>query len=146
MGTDRLGRGNHVIEGRVLFTIFDVLINGSGEQEGFLEHHAHLLAQGMLGDVAHVMAADENLTFADIVEAVNQRGDRGLTRPGRSDQRDGFTRRHPEIDVVQHRLSGQIAKGDMFKLDNAVDLREFHRTGLVVDLHGDVHHLKDALA
>ena len=45
------------------------------EQDGILGNDGDGLTEGSLGDVADVLAIDENATAGDVVEAVQQTGD-----------------------------------------------------------------------
>jgi hypothetical protein len=55
-----LAGSNHIIERRRNLVVADVVEDAAGEQEWLLQHHGHLLAQRFLGDVAHVVPADEH--------------------------------------------------------------------------------------
>ena len=51
------------------------------------------------------MAVVEDLTLLDVVEAVDQVGDGGLTGAGRTDESDLLARTAVEVDVVQDDLA-----------------------------------------
>ncbi len=126
--------------------VADVLEHGAGEQEGILQHHGDVPAEGALRVVAHVAAVDHNRAGGDIVEAVQQRRDAGLAGPGRAHQRHRLARRHLEAHVVQHRVVLRIAEGDVAELDGAPDRRRVGGAGAVGDGERHVEHLEDALA
>ena len=74
MGADRLGGFQHPIHGRIHRPVSDVFQHRAGEQERLLQHHRDIVAEGVLRDIANVLAADQDFSFPDIIEAVEQGG------------------------------------------------------------------------
>ena len=80
-----------------------------------------MAAERGLREIAHVVAADQDLPAPDVVEAVDQRHGAGLAGAGRADQRHRLARLDPEAHVAQHGHAGDVAEGHVAELDRAVD-------------------------
>jgi hypothetical protein len=86
-------------------------------QERLLQHHRDVAPERGLGQVPHVVAADQHLAAPDVVEAVHQRHRAGLAGAGRAHQRHRLARLDPEADVVQDRHARDVPEGHAFELD-----------------------------
>ena len=97
--------------------------------------------------VAHVDAADEHPAAGDVVEARDERGERGLARPDAADQRHRLARLDVEVDAAQHVDVG-VGVAEVDVLEHAAWCRSRPRTGLgrVEDRRLGVEHLEDAPA
>ena len=80
----------------------NISLDRAGEQERILQHHAEAAAQ--LGEVhlLDVHAIDADRAFLHVVEAQQQRDDRGLARAGVADDGDGFAGLDGEGDIAQN--------------------------------------------
>ena len=76
--------------------VADVLHNGAGEQVGILQHDAKRGTQSVLFDGLDVVAVVEDLTLLDVVEAVDQVGDGGLTGAGGAHESQLLARAWPK--------------------------------------------------
>ena len=79
----------------------DVFSDGRVEQEGVLRHHRYGTPQGRQRIVRERLAVQEDFPALRVVEAGDQVHERGLARPGRSDEGDAFPGLHRERDVAQ---------------------------------------------
>ncbi len=125
--------------------VADVLEDGAGEQERLLQDHGDVPAERGLGEIAHILAADQDLAAPDVVEAVQQRHRAGLAGAGRADQRHRLARLDPKADVAQHRDAVDVAEGDVLELDRAVDALGIERARPVTDVDRHVQDLEDPL-
>ena len=100
----------------------DVLGDGAGE------HHRLLLdigkARAEVGgvEVADVDAVDEDGAGVDVVEALDEAEDGGLTRARCADQRDGLAFRHGEGQLVDDllALAGLVGEVDILEAQRAL--------------------------
>ena len=81
----------------------EVLPDAHREQRRVLEGGGHDTAQLLQRQVAHVDAVQGDPALGHVVQPPGQRGERGLARAGRPDQRDGLTRLDHEVDTGEHR-------------------------------------------
>ncbi len=81
----------------------------------------------------------------DLVEAQQQVDERGLAGAGRTDDRDGLTRCHVEIQVVDERGVGVVAERHVAQVDAAGDVGQLLGSYLIGLLLGFVEQLEDAL-
>ena len=113
MRIGQLGRRDDFLLARFRLAIADVIADRTGEQMRVLQHDAQRSAQVCLLDQLDVDAVISDRSFLDIIEAVDQIGDRRLAGAGRADERDLLTRIRIQLDVMQHDLVGHIAEGDV---------------------------------
>src|SRR5207247_4707995 len=111
----------------------DVPADGAREQHGLLHHYADLPSQGGQLDVAHVVAIDQHLATAHVVEARDQVGDGGLARAGGADEGDGLPGFDLEAHVLDDRPARVIRAADVFERDVAADRRKLDRVGRAGD-------------
>ena len=100
----------------------------SREQVCVLQNDAERTPQVVLFDVPHVDAVVGDLSGLNVIEAVDQVGDGGLSRTGGADKGDLLARVGIEGQILQHRLSGHIGEVHMVELHvapqgNGVPLR-----------------------
>ena len=122
VGVGQLGGGHALFIGGGQAAVADVLHNGAGEQVGILQHDAKRGTQRVLFDGLDVVAVVEDLTLLDVVEAVDQVGDGGLTGAGRTDESDLLARTAIEVDVVQDDFALIVAEVHILKDDVALQL------------------------
>ena len=72
--------------------VADVLHQRAVEQRDVLRHHRNGLAQALLRDLGHVLPVDQDAPGLDVVEALEQREDRGLAAAGCADETDALAR------------------------------------------------------
>ena len=71
---------------------------------GVLKHHSQGTPQVRLADLVDVDAVVADFPVLDVVKAVDQVGDRGLTRAGGAHKGDLLARGGKQLDVVEHDL------------------------------------------
>jgi hypothetical protein len=121
----------------------DVLGDGVGEQEAFLEHDRRGAAERGRIDVTDVDAAEEDLARVGIVEPNDQLRERGLADPGRADDGDGLVR----FDVERHLVEdAEAVEGVRHRLGADVErtVGKCERFRGKVDGHRLFEHLRDA--
>ena len=123
----RIGGPIDVFFGRVGFAEADVLANAARKQRGLLHDDADLPSQRGQVDVPDVVAVDEHVTGADVVETRNQIGDGRLARTRGADQGDGLARLGLEADPLEDGAAGVVPAGHVLEFDLAPDRVELHR-------------------
>src|SRR5690242_5358444 len=68
--------------------IGDVVADRVVEEHSILGNNADGSTNALLRDVAYILAVDRHPAACDVVEAIENAGDRGLARPGRANDRD----------------------------------------------------------
>ena len=99
-----------------------VLGNRAAKQHVFLQHHGHLVAQGVQVVVAYIHAAHAHGTLGGVVQAGDEVYERGLGRAGAADDADGLAALNVQVDVVERlalRMRG-ILKAHVVKVDGTV--------------------------
>ena len=115
-------RGDALVVGRVQLAVTDVVHDRAGEQVGVLQHHAKRPPEVGLADLVDVDAVIPDLAVRDVVEAVDEVGDRRLACAGRAYERDLLTGLRIERHVMKDDLVGHIAEVDVDQLDVAFEL------------------------
>ena len=105
---DRLDRRLDLGVGGLGATDADVVAHRPGEEEALLRDDDDPLAQAAQRRVAQVHPVEAHRTFARVVEADHELGQRRLPRAGRPDERDPFARRHRQGDVAQHHRTERV--------------------------------------
>ena len=123
--------------GRVGPAVADVVAGRAVEHRGLLRDHRDLAAQALLGDLADVLAADDDAPRLDIVEPQQQRDERRLARARGADDADLLARRDLERDVADAALAPAIAEADIVEPDarRPAPARP-RRAGRSADRHG----------
>ena len=80
MGAYNFRGCDHFLLGCIELAVADVFQNRTGEDEGILQHDAHLAAQGAEGDIADVVTIDFDAAFIDVVEPAQQIDDGRFAR------------------------------------------------------------------
>ena len=105
----------------------DVLLDGRGEEEGVLGHHADERAQLTRVRVAHIDAIDQDAPARYVVDPGDQRHNRRLARAGGTDDRHGLTRIGGERDVLEDQPFGAgIAERHILEFHGATGLGDTH--------------------
>ncbi len=117
-----LGRRDALLVGGVKPAVADVVHDGAGEQVRVLQHDAQGPAQVRLPDLVDVDPVVADLAVLDVVEAVDQVGDRGLARARCAHEGDLLAGHAVERDVVQDGLLGRVAKVHRVHLERALEL------------------------
>ena len=107
--------------------IGDVVTHRIVEQHGVLRNDADDGAQRCLRHVADVLAVDRHAARFDIVEAIENAGDRRLARARRAHDRDRLAGRHGEADALEHHALRIVGEHDIVETDLAA--RDFERLG-----------------
>ncbi len=86
----------------------NVALDRASKQKRILQHHAESAAKRGQVHVFHVHAVDSDGAFLHVIEAQQQRNDRGLAGAGMSDDGYGFSRLDGERNVAENpvRLGG----------------------------------------
>ena len=123
-----------------------VLGNRAAKQHVFLQHHGHLVAQGVQVVVAYIHAAHAHGTLGGVVQAGDEVYERGLGRAGAADDADGLAALNVQVDIVERlalRMRG-ILKAHVVKVDGAIGDLE-HGLGGIGDRGLGGQHLGDAV-
>ena len=94
-------RANAVLVRRLQTPIPDVFHDRTGKKVRILQDCAEGSAQILLPDVAHVNAVIGNRTALNVIKAVDQVGDRRLSRAGRADKGNFLTGCCKKVHIVQ---------------------------------------------
>ena len=79
------------------------------EQVELLEHHAHVLADGVdvgLG-VGNRLAVDQNLALRRLLKTIEATQERGLTRTGRPDHAHNLARLDLDVDALENMVGAK---------------------------------------
>ena len=118
---------------RMFAPVFDVVLDRSAEQEGLLEHDAHILAERLHAHVAEVHPVDFNASRGHVEEAHQQTGDRRFPRTGRPDKRYFQTGFHLKREIPQNRLVFRIAETDIREFEFSLRVFQFARRSRFLD-------------
>ena len=102
------------------FAEFEVVGDGSGEEEGLLGNDGELFSEPVDLEVFIVLTVEEDLTFGGVVEAEDEVGDSGFSGSGGADEGEGLPGFQGEGDVVDGFGAVGVGEGDVFELDAAV--------------------------
>ena len=133
MDVRRLRGGHNILHGRFRSPDPNVVGDGVDEQERLLKHDRAPVHQVRVPQVAQVDPVKQDRAFRRIVEAQQERKQRGLAGPSRPHNTDGFT-------GVNHR--GDAAEGEpptirerhVSELDHCRPSEEPARSGTVLNL------------
>ena len=131
MGVGNAGSFHHLGLGG-LGVEADVVENRVVEQNALLGHDAHLVAHRVQGAAAQVVAIDENLAAAGIVEARQQVGQGAFSAAAAAHQGHGLTFFDGQVDVVQHGRFA-VAEAQVMKLNFVLESRQHRGVGQVAD-------------
>ena len=97
--------------GGVQLSETDIVGDGAGEKVRILEHDPQGAPQVVLLNLLHVYAVVDHLPSLDVVEAVDQVGDGGLSRAGGTHEGDLLSRLGVEADILQDHPAVVVAEG-----------------------------------
>ncbi len=106
--------------------VTDIVHNCSGEKMRVLQHDSKRPSQIRLLDLIDVDAVIPNLTILDIIEPIDQIGDGGLPRAGRTYESDLLSGRGKKFHVMQHDLLVVVAEINTVKHHVACQLHIIH--------------------
>ncbi len=95
----------------------DVGADGVGEEERILGHQSDGGAQRVVGQLAHVVAADADGAAVGVVEAGQEERDGGLAGAGGADDGDGLALGDGQGEPVEDGPLGVVAEDDAVELD-----------------------------
>ena len=122
IGVGESGRLDALLVRGVQSAVPDVFHHGTGEEVHVLKHHAERAAEIRLADLVDVDAVVADLTVRDIVETVDQIGDRRLPRAGGADEGDLLARLRIERNVVEYLFFRRVSEIHMLKHHVAAQL------------------------
>ena len=102
MGESGAGRGLDLLLRNMGLAVGDVVAHRVVEQHRFLRDDADLRAQRGEGDVAHIVAVDQDASGGHVEEARDQMNQRALAGAAGTDDGENFAALHFEIDVAQN--------------------------------------------
>src|SRR5699024_7270318 len=102
------GRLHDFLVGSVQVAVSNVFLNGAGEQEHVLGHHADVLPQGIPGQGGDVLAVNGDLPRRHLVEPVDQVAESGFSSAGRPYQSNGFARVDVHGQIPDHHMPGVL--------------------------------------
>ena len=115
-----LGRQDDLVARRAGPRISDVFPNPTMEQRRILRHHGDGAPQATLGDVAHILAIDQDAALLHVVEPLQQLHERRLARSRGPDQGYPLARCDHQTEVLIERVGLRlIAEGHVVKHDLA---------------------------
>ena len=100
--------------------ITDIVFDRRGEKVRLLQNDGHRASQIVFLDLVHVDVVDADLPVGDVIEAVQEVGDRGLSRARWADEGYFLPGLGVESDVMEDELIGAIAKVDIIEIDLAL--------------------------
>ena len=136
MNTRGLGRGNHVLLGRCVAPIGDVVADRIVEQDRILRHDANRPMQALLRYVAHILSINGNRAATDVIEPEQEPRDGRFPRPRRPHNGHVMPRRHIKANPAQDWARLVIPKRHPVKPDRPARNLQRGRGGLVLDLGG----------
>ncbi len=104
----------------VWLAVGDVVAHGVVEEDGLLRDLRDLAAQRAEGELAHVVAVDEDASGSHVEEARDEIDEGGFARAAGADEREHFAGMDIEIDVMQNLVLaflGGVAEANILKAD-----------------------------
>src|SRR5207237_555511 len=130
--------------GGVEAAVADVFADSSVEEDGLLDHHAYLAAEGVQRHLAQVVAVGGDRAAGHVVMAREEVDHGGLAGSGLADERDHLAGFDLEIDSLDDGLAGLVLEPDVVVADGALDRRQAFRAGAVLDVRFRVEGVEDA--
>ena len=134
VGVCQLRRLDTLLIGGIQFTVADVVHHRTGEQIGFLQHHAQGSPQVGLGNLVDVDVVVADFAVGNVIEPVNQVRNGGLARAGGAYKGDFLAGMGVQGHIVQHRLLRHIAEVHVKHGDIALQLGIGHGTVRLVGM------------
>ena len=122
VGIDQLGGLDTLLVGGIKPAVAYVIKDRAREQMGLLQHHAQSVAQVTLADLVDADAVKGYFTVLDVIEAVDQVGDGGLTGTGAADEGNLLVRHGIDVNVKEDLLLVVVTEVHVIELDSARDL------------------------
>src|SRR5258707_1451601 len=156
-GFDEIGKAdfaNGVLDGVAVdvgSSEADVGFDGAGEEEGVLKNDAEKAAQVLEIDFADVNAVEQDLAALNVVEAKEERDERGFAGAGVADDGEGLPGLHAEGDIAEDPIvfarigNGAITEPDVAKFDFAAGIFEANGVGRRRNVGGLIEQLENAL-
>ena len=143
MGTGDLGRAFDTLLAGVGMAKGDVGCNRVREEEVLLEDHADLLAERLQWQRAHIVPVEQDATVAGVVEARDEREERGLARPRGTSDGDALPGLSHKVHILKYRGVLVVLEGDVIKAHAAKETAG--RTGVGLRSHAriSIENLKD---
>ena len=120
MGVCHFGRLDNLFSGCLRLGKADVVIDGSGKQEGFLQHYPYLPMEAALGYLPDIDAIHFEHAVVGVIQP-HEKIDQGrFSRPGGAYKPYHLPRFHRKGNMLQHRLIGFIAEGHVLQPDLSI--------------------------
>ena len=72
------------------------------EQRNVLRHHRDRLAQALLGHPGNILAVDRDAALLDVIEALQQREQRGFAAAGLAHKADPLSGLDAQAEALEH--------------------------------------------
>lgn len=146
MGEGSFRRLSYFLRGGAGLAVSDVFSDRPREEVYLLRHHRNLVAQTLLGDVAEVLAVDEQ-SPAVWVEGAEEKVDKcGLAAAGSADECHGGAGEDDHIDVLECKASILgVAEVHVLKADFFLEGRQSDGVGFVGHADGLVNEVEEPL-
>src|SRR5829696_7814232 len=148
VGVDHAGRRFDLpaarLSGVARTAVADVLGDGAGEQEGFLQHDPYVRPQVLAGHLPDVPSVYADRTFGGVVEAGDEACDGRLARARRADKGDRLAWLDHEVHVVQHGPSRIVFERHVLEGDEAPGRAELRGVRWIRGLRFFVQNVVDA--
>src|SRR5690606_28078202 len=104
------------------FAVQNIVAHAAVQQRGILSNHTNMLAQGILGDAADILAIDQNAGAGQGIQTQQQVHQRRFAGAGAANQADFFTGFDMNVQVAEHFAAGfavvaRIVKGNVLQAD-----------------------------
>ena len=144
-GLGHLEGAQHLRLGGVGLAHEQVLAHRGREQRRLLEGEPDVATEAVDREVAEVVAVEGDAPGGGVVEAGQERDQRGLAGAGGPDDRDHLAGRHVEVDVGEDgALAALVGERHPFEADVAAGLLEGERARSILDRGHGVEHLVEA--
>ena len=131
--------------GGILFSISDVLPDGSRKDIHILLDNADGLPQAFELQLANVVTVHQNAAAGDVIKSGQQGANGGFAAAGRANQCAGFSRRNLNVQMAEHLLLVRVLEGYVLVLNVAGDMLQLHRIGGLLDVRLRLHDLRKPL-
>ena len=136
---------NHLLVGGILAAVTDVVFDRSAEQEGFLKHDSHCIAERFRAQIPDIDPVDPDRSGRDIKETHQQRGNGGFSASGGTDERDFLPGFHIQRKLAQNPFCGFVAELHFVKFQSALRIFQRARVLRLFDLRHRIQQFADTL-